>query len=99
MTQVSLDHFFATLSNPRRVKILQLLDNEGPKNVSQIVQALQVEQSAVSHCLKSLQACHFVEVQQSGKERIYSVNTDTIKPLLKQIERHVNTYCVENCEH
>lgn len=99
MNYISLDHFFLTLSNPRRVRILQLLDKEGPKNVSEIVNILKVEQSAVSHCLKKLFDCHFVYVNQVGKERVYSLNKRTIKPLLRQIEKHVEKYCVENCEH
>jgi DNA-binding transcriptional ArsR family regulator len=99
MSYILLDHFFSTLSNPRRVRILQLLDKEGPKNVSEIVSALQVEQSAVSHCLKKLLECHFVHVNQIGKERVYSLNKETMEPLLRQIEKHVEHYCVENCEH
>lgn len=99
MIQVNLDHFFATLSNPRRVKILRLLEADGPKSVSDIVKSLRLEQSATSHCLNKLLECHFVDVKQSGKERIYSLNSDTIKPLLKQVEKHVDKYCVENCVH
>lgn len=99
MTQVSLDHFFATLSNPRRVKILQLLEDEGDKSVSEIINQLGVEQSAVSHCLNNLLECHFVDVKQTGKERIYSLNSDTMRPMLKQIEKHVDKYCANNCKH
>lgn len=99
MNYISLDHFFSTLSNPRRVRILQLLDKEGPKTVTEIVNSLDVEQSAVSHCLKKLLDCHFVDVNQVGKERVYSLNAETIKPLLRQIEKHVEVYCIENCEH
>lgn len=96
---VSLDHFFSTLSNQNRVHILQLLESDGEKTVNQIVEDLGLEQSAVSHCLKKLLECHFVEVRQNGKERIYTLNTDTIAPLLHQVERHVEVYCVKNCSH
>lgn len=99
MSDISLDHFFATLSSPRRVKVLQLLDRNGPTNVSEIATNLEIEQSAISHCLNKLLACHFVDVKQDGKERIYSLNTTTIKPLLRQIENHVKNYCVESCSH
>ncbi len=99
MKDISLDHFFATLSSPRRVQILQLLDKQGPTNVSGIATSLGIEQSAVSHCLIKLLDCHFVDVEQDGKERIYSLNSETIKPLLNQIENHVEQYCVESCNH
>lgn len=99
MSYISLDLFFATLSNPRRVHILQLLDKEGPRSVTQIADDLQIEQSATSHCLKKLLECHFVDVKQEGKERIYSLNTDTMEPLLRQIERHLDRYCAQGCDH
>lgn len=99
MAYISFDHFFTTLSNRQRVRILQFLDHEGPMSVSDIAAGLHLEQSAASHGLKRLLLCHFVMVKQEGKERIYEVNADTIQPLLRQIERHVEKYCVKNCEH
>lgn len=99
MSVVSLDHFFSTLSSPRRVKILQFLGKNGATNVSEISASLTIEQSAVSHSLIKLLDCHFVDVARDGKERIYSLNSETIQPLLQQIENHVEKYCVESCDH
>ena len=79
--------------------MLQLLNNEGPKSVSSIAKALNAEQSAVSHSLQQLLQCHFVAVKQDGKERIYSINEDTVAPLFRQIRKHVEKYCIEGCEH
>jgi len=99
MKYPSFDHFFMTLGNKQRVRTLQLLNIEGPQSVSAIAKALNAEQSAVSHSLKHLLQCHFVTVKQEGKERIYSINEDTVAPLFKQIRKHVEKYCVEGCEH
>ena len=99
MKYVSYDHFFTVLGNGQRVKILQYLNHEGPKSVSEICTKLKIEQSAVSHCMKQLLICHFVDVAQKGKERIYSINKDTVQPLFNLINRHVKTYCVEACNH
>lgn len=88
-----------TLGNKQRVHILQLLAKKGPLGVTAIAEALKVEQSAVSHSLRHLLLCHFVTVKQEGKERIYSINDDTVRPLFEQIERHVEKYCVKGCEH
>ncbi len=99
MKYSSFDHFFFTLGNKQRVRILQLLAEQGPKNVSNISTEIGVEQSAVSHSLKQLLHCHFVDVKRNGKARIYSVNEYTVKPLLEHIDRHVRTYCVKACEH
>lgn len=68
-------------------------------SVTTVVETLKVEQSAVSHSLKQLLLCHFVTVKRDGKERIYAINEDTVKPLFEQIERHVEKYCVKGCEH
>jgi DNA-binding transcriptional ArsR family regulator len=95
MTYTSFDDFFAVLGNKQRVRIIQYLDKEGSKSVSDISQRLEMEQSAVSHNMKRLLLCHFVEVKREGKERIYAVNVHTIRPLLTLIDRHVQTYCVE----
>ena len=99
MNYPSFDHFFTTLGNKQRVRILQLLAGQGPMAVSAIAEALRAEQSATSHSLKQLLVCHFVTVTQDGKERIYAINQDTVKPLFEQIERHVHKYCVQGCEH
>jgi DNA-binding transcriptional ArsR family regulator len=99
MNYPSLDHFFMTLGNKQRVRILQLLAGQGPLAVNAIADTLKVEQSAVSHNLKQLLLCHFVAVTPEGKERIYNINEDTVKPLFAQIERHVQKYCARGCEH
>lgn len=99
MNYTSFDHFFTTLGNKQRVRILQLLSDGCPLGVTAIAQALGLEQSAVSHSLRQLLCCHFVTVAQEGKERIYAINDDTVKPLFVQVERHVKKYCVKGCEH
>lgn len=99
MNYTSFDHFFTTLGNKQRVRILQLLAGQRPMGVTAIAGALKVEQSAASHSLKQLLLCHFVTVKQDGKERIYTINQDTVKPLFEAIERHVKKYCVKGCEH
>ncbi len=99
MKYISFDHFFTTLGNKQRVRILQLLTKEGPLSVTSIAQTLKIEQSTVSHSLKQLLLCHFVTVQREGKERIYGINEETVKPLFEGIERHVKKYCAKGCDH
>ncbi|HIE18592.1 TPA: ArsR family transcriptional regulator, partial [Candidatus Bathyarchaeota archaeon] len=55
--------FFSTLSNPTRLAILELL-REGPKNVTQMAEVLNQDQSMISHNLKSLIRCSFVFVER-----------------------------------
>jgi len=99
MIYTSFDDFFSVLGNKQRVKILQFLNREGPKSVTDITNKLEIEQSAVSHDMKRLLACHFVSVKRNGKERIYEINKDTIQPLFNLIRKHVENYCAKGCEH
>jgi len=57
--------FFSTLSNPTRLGILELL-RESPRNVTQLADGLNQEQSMISHNLKSLARCGFVFVERKG---------------------------------
>ena len=78
--------FFSKLSNPLRIDIISSLE-KGGKSVGELSKGLKVEQSKLSHALKELRSCNIVDVQQRGKERIYSLN-GTIKPILKLINLH-----------
>jgi DNA-binding transcriptional ArsR family regulator len=84
--------FFSTLSNPTRLAILELLRDK-PKNVTQISNALGQEQSMVSHNLKPLIRCCFVFTERRWRERVYSLNKETMESLFKVIENHVEKYC------
>ena len=86
--------FFSTLSTPTRLGILELL-REAPRNVTQIAEALKQEQSMISHNLKTLTRCGFVFVKRSGKKRIYSLNRETMEPMYRLVENHMQKYCVK----
>ena len=98
MIDTSYKRFFITLGNENRLKIIHFLADNGPKNVSEIATGTRLEQSAVSHNLKRLLSCEFVHLQPNGKERIYSINEKTIKPLLVLMDRHVRKFCKRACE-
>ncbi|MCH7567940.1 MAG: winged helix-turn-helix transcriptional regulator [Nanoarchaeota archaeon] len=92
--QNAYDRFLTTLSNKVRLTIIYSL-KDNPKNVTRLTNELKIHQTTVSHSLRRLLDCGFVFVEQNGKERIYSVNKKTIKPLLKLMEEHVNNYCAK----
>lgn len=85
--------FFSTLSNPTRLAILEYLRDDGPKNVKQISESLGHEQSMISHNLKPLVACRFVFVEKKSKERLYTLNKETMEPLFKLFNFHAQKYC------
>ena len=88
--------FFTNLANPLKVKILLCL-RLNDMNVTDLKKALKVEQSKVSHALTSLRNCKIVNLQQKGKERIYSLNKKTIVPMLNLIDKHASINCKNKC--
>ncbi len=84
--------FFGNLANPLKMEIVLEL-NKSEKNVSELAKNLKEEQSKISHALSSLKRCKIVEMKQKGKERVYSLNKDTIVPILKIIRHH----SIKNC--
>ena len=67
-------------------------------SVSEICTKLNQEQSKISHNLKCLADCHFLNVKKQGKQRIYSLNKKTIVPLIKLVKKHVTKYCCKECK-
>lgn len=84
--------FFETLSTELKVNIITKL-KERPLCVNDLSRKLKQERSKVSHALLSLHECGFVMVKKEGKKRIYSLNKETILPLLNLVEKHVKKYC------
>jgi DNA-binding transcriptional ArsR family regulator len=86
--------FFSTLSNPTRLAIIEALV-EQPMYVNQIAAELGQEQSMISHNLKHLVNCHFVYVRREGKQRVYTVNHETVDPLMRVVENHHTKFCLD----
>jgi DNA-binding transcriptional ArsR family regulator len=85
--------FFGTLVSESRLKIINLLRNE-KKNVSEIMRELKMDQTAISHDLARLRQCGFVKTERDGKFIYYSLNEETIKPIMKLIDKHMSQYCI-----
>ncbi|MGQ9680802.1 MAG: ArsR/SmtB family transcription factor [Candidatus Bathyarchaeia archaeon] len=84
--------FFSMMANPTRIAALENL-RRGPMNVKQLSEALKQEQSMVSHNLRPLIRCRFVNVERRGKERVYSLNSETVEALFSIVENHSKKYC------
>jgi len=93
----SYNKFFETISNKTRTRILEILQQK-PLSVSEICKQLNEEQSKISHNLKCLADCHLLDVKQKGKQRIYSLNKDTMVPLMRLVDKHVKKYCCKECK-
>ena len=88
--------FFETLGNKIRWEVVHLLQKR-ELNATGIAKKLGYEQSRISHHLTRLERCGFVTVKRNGKERIYALNKETIKPLLELMDKHVSKFCKKLC--
>lgn len=86
--------FFGNLANPLKVGIITAL-KEKEMSVLDLADKLKEEQSKISHALSSLKCCSIVQVKQEGKKRIYSLNKQTIVPMLELIDKHEKKFCEE----
>ena len=96
MKCMSYDRFFEVFANKTRLKIIESL-LKSDKNVTQIYENIKEEQSNVSHNLKILYECNFITKKRQGKNIIYSINKETIKPMLDIVNKHVSKFCKGNC--
>ena len=60
------------LADPTRLAVLESLI-EGPKRVAEMMSALGVEQSLLSHHLKTLRDAGLVEATRHGKSMLYRI--------------------------
>ena len=84
--------FFETLATELKTNIIAEL-KERPHSVNELSACLGQERSKVSHALRTLNDCRFVNYRKDGKRRVYSLNKETIVPLLNLVDKHVKKYC------
>src|SRR5579885_1659600 len=88
--------YFRGLGDPTRVRILELLRDEGELSVGQLVERLGQAQPKVSNHLACLRWCGFVESRQEGRFVYYRLASrkvaaliDLARELLRANEEHV----------
>lgn len=81
------DTMFA-LSAPSRVLIMGFL-LDGPRSVSDLTEALGMEQSAVSHQLRVLREHNLVRAEKIGRKRLYALYDEHVAVLLQAGLHHV----------
>lgn len=83
----SVTEFFKALSDPTRLKIINLL-TQGEMCVGCIAMELQMTQSAVSHQLKVLKNKRIIKSRRDGKNIYYSLDDDHVKNVIDQTVAH-----------
>lgn len=81
---------FATLANPVRRRLLELLA-DGPRNAGSLAREFDLSRPAVSEHLRVLQDASLVVGVQQGRERLYHLNPaplDELSTWLRPFERY-----------
>lgn len=74
--------FFRGLTDPTRLRIVELLLDEGEQHVSALVERLGQPQSRVSSHLACLRWCGYVTSRRAGKYIYYRVADERVASLL-----------------
>ena len=80
---------FKGFADPTRVQILSALA-DGELCVTDITQAVQVSQSAISHQLRLLKQMHLIKARRDGTNILYSLDDDHVLTILKMGLEHVS---------
>ena len=83
-----IDELFKAFGDPTRVAILSLLV-DGERCVTDITQAVEVSQSAISHQLRILKQMHLIKARRDGKNIHYSLADDHVLTILTMGLEHV----------
>jgi DNA-binding transcriptional ArsR family regulator len=71
---------FTAISEPRRREVLGILAR-GERPVNDLVDELGLAQSVVSKHLAVLRGAGLVTVRKDGRQRVYQLNADPLKPI------------------
>ncbi len=86
------------LATPSRVRILARL-REGPCSVGVLTEAVEMEQSAVSHQLRVLRYLGLVVGQREGRRMIYALHDSHVGVLLEEAVSHLEHVRLADPDH
>jgi len=87
-TLEQIAELFKGFADPTRVRILSLLQQR-ELCVTEIAEAVELSQSAVSHQLRMLKQMHLIKFRREGKNLWYSLADDHVKTILQMGLEHV----------
>ena len=83
----SIADTFRALADPTRLRIVSMLA-QGERCVHDVCEALELEQSAVSHQLRVLRDRRIVRSRREGRHIYYSLDDEHIEELLENGRQH-----------
>jgi DNA-binding transcriptional ArsR family regulator len=78
------------LGHPTRMRIMTLLSIKNNRTCGEIVSQIPLAQSTISKHLLELKKAHLLNVKNSGKKTIYSIEADKIEVLKKYLTNYLS---------
>lgn len=85
---LELADLFKMFADSTRIKILYDLF-DGEKNVTEICDDIEMNQSAVSHQLKALKTAKLVKSRRQGKAIYYGLDDEHVKTIIAMGKEHI----------
>lgn len=85
---IDVSELFKVLGDSTRIRILHIL-RQKEKNVTEIAEELNMNQSAISHQLRILKNSKLVKNRREGKTMYYSLSDDHVTLILNMAIEHV----------
>jgi DNA-binding transcriptional ArsR family regulator len=76
-----------SMAHPIRMSIIERIKMRGPQTVTELQEALKIEQAVVSQHLSVMRNNNILTVERDGKNCIYALKFEHIKDILSCIER------------
>jgi DNA-binding transcriptional ArsR family regulator len=83
------DAQFAALADPTRCRVVELL-HERPLPVHELAAAFSISRPAISRHLRVLKDAGLVREEKQGRENVYSLQRQRLRPLADWLSRHWN---------
>ena len=77
---------FEVLGDPTRMQILTVLSESSKMRAKDILEHLNVSQPTLSHHMHLLESERIVRAEKVGRERLYSIDKDTILNLIVTLQ-------------
>ena len=87
-TLEQIAELFKAFGDPTRVHILSLLLRQ-ELCVTDIAEAVELSQSAISHQLRILKQMHLIKYRREGKNLLYSLADDHVRTILEMGLEHI----------
>ncbi len=75
------------IAHPMRIAIIGLLENNEQMNVTEIYEALRIEQASASHHLNILKTKGVLDSRRSGKNTFYFIKHEALTQMIDCLNR------------